>query len=70
MVKPRLRKVADLIPLLDLSALKFERTKLLYKGEPCVYAGHHDDRLIWLRRGRKLYGPFDPNVVLPDLKLA
>ena len=41
-------------PLLDLEALEWEVTPLLLDGERVVYAGHHGDTLLWLKRKNKV----------------
>ena len=51
MNKPRL-KYAEVF--LDFDAMEHETTKLLLDGEPCIYAGHHFDRIVWLRIKRQV----------------
>lgn len=48
-MKPRVA-YADFIRFPDLDALEHEKAPLLLDGEPVIYAGHHYDTLVWLRR--------------------
>jgi hypothetical protein len=51
---PRITYAAFLASLLDLDSLEWEVTPLLFDGEPVIYAGHHHDSLIWLKRKNKV----------------
>lgn len=59
---------ASLPPALDLDSLEWEKTPLYLGTEEVVYAGHHGDTLLWLKRKNKVecYRQVD---VLPHLRL-
>lgn len=48
-MKPRLSYSAVFGPI-DLDSLEWEVSKLYLDGEEMVYAGHHFDTLLWLKR--------------------
>ena len=66
--KPRITYAEFQASRLNLDALEWEKTPLYLDGEKVIYAGHHHDTLIWLKRKRRVecYRQAD---VLPRLKL-
>lgn len=48
-MKPRV-VYSEVFQKIDLESLVWEKSKLLLDGEEFVYAGHHYDTLVWLKR--------------------
>lgn len=68
-MKPRL-KYADVFKPLDLEALEWEKTKLLFDGELVTYAGHHPGTLIWLKNKSGHVTPYLQADVISRLRIA
>lgn len=69
MTKPRLTYAEVFGPRIDLGNLEWEVSKLYLDGEEVIYAGHHADTLIWLKR-KNTVKPYQQSDVLPRLRLT